>query len=629
MLHLANIPAGCAEYDLRVLGSSFGRVVAVIVVSATAQAFIQFGSVAESTRMLEYCSERDAMIAGKSVPLGPRYSQRQELVTANQSSQNSQPPPVTQPPPAPTPAYPSAVGSHHPNRVLLFTVVNCRIPIEVSHFQSIVAPLSPIDRILIFQSKSGDWKALVQLPSVEAGQRVKVGLDGREMFEGCNRLEVEYSELSELHIGKPTDKSQDYTTARREADRAGSAGRGVHAAAGAGSSYQRDTRPLLPMDGHSYGGWQQPPPPPPHHPHSMPPPYSAPPPPHIVLKPMQIIPIRPPPPTHWDALPVTYHSPHPPPPPPHSSHPPSGPSPVLLVSNLDPSRITLEHLMTLFSLYGNPLRIKLLYKNKGAAFIQMQTAEQAIQALHFLNGLPLHDRSLSISHSKNHEISPPANPPAAPGTDPTELYREYPYPHLVHRYKHTYDVSKLHPPSPTLYIVGLPLQAAMTEVVEAFSAWERGGEKVKVELYEVSGRKQGRVNMSGVKEAVAAMIALDDRIVGGRNIRVAFGQSNRRNKPERAAGDGDRDREKERERDRDKREEPRGWVEDRVGTLRQDRPDVKREEERKEGPVAHTNGKREAKHKEAAEKSSDGKASQAVNSNIVCEQSQQQVKAEQ
>ena len=79
----------------------------------------------------------------------------------------------------------------------------------------------PFDRILIFQSKAGDWKALVQLPSVEAGQRVKVGLDGREMFEGCNRLEVEYSEMSELHIGKPSDKAQDYTLARREADGTG------------------------------------------------------------------------------------------------------------------------------------------------------------------------------------------------------------------------------------------------------------------------------------------------------------------------------------------------------------------------------------------------------------------------
>ena len=90
--------------------------------------------------------------------------------------------------------------------------------------------------------------------------------------------------------------------------------------------------------------------------------------------------------------------------------------------------------------------------------------------------------------------------------------------------------------------------------------------------------------MSGVKEAVAAMIALDDKIVGGRNIRVAFGQSNRRNKigdrhgrrsggrqrreetgTERGRETEDRDRERERE----KREEPRGgWVEDRVGTLR-------------------------------------------------------------
>ena len=619
MLHLANIPTGCTEFDLRVLGSSFGRVVAVIIVNATAQAFIQFGSVAESTRMLEFCSERDATIAGKSVQLGPRYSQRQELVTANQLSSTSQPPA------APPTGYPSAVGSHQPNRVLLFTVVHCRIPIEISHFQSIVAPLSPIDRILIFQSKSGDWKALLQLPSVEAGQRVKGGLEGREMFEGCNRLEVEYSELSELHIGKASDKAQDYTVARREtADGAGVAGRGGHAVAGLGS--QRDSRPLLPMDGHSYGGWQQQqPPPPPHHSHTMPPPYIAPAqPPQMTIRPIPNASARSPPPSHWDPPPPAYHSAHPPPPPPQPSHPPSGPSPVLLVSNLDPSRITLEHLMTLFSLYGNPLRIKLLYRSKGASFIQMQTAEQAVQALQYLNGLPLHDRSLSISHSKNHEISPPVSTPAAAGTEPTELYRDYPYPHLVHRYKHTYDVSKLHPPSPTLYIVGLPLQAAMVEVVEAFSAWERGGEKVKVELYEVGGRKQGRVNMSGVKEAVAAMIALDDRIVGGRNIRVAFGQSNRRNKPDRAAGGGDRETGRDREREKDRREEPRGWVEDRVGTLRQDKSDVKREEERKEESASHTNGDRAAEHKEPA----DEKASQVVNNSSVRDQSHQQVKAE-
>ena len=396
------------------------------------------------------------------------------------------------------------------------------------------------------------------------------------------------------------------------------AGRGGPAPPGPG--YQRDSRPLLQTDGLAYGGWQQPPPQP-SHPHSLPAPYMpAPPQPHIVIKPIQqIASIRPiPPPSHWDNPPPApyhpIHQPPPPPPPPHPSQPPSGPSPVLLVSNLDPSRITLEHLMTLFSLYGNPVRIKLLYKNKGAAFIQMQTAEQAVQALHFLNGLPLHDRSLSISHSKNHKISPPATPPPASTTDPAELYRDYPYPHLVHRYKHSYDPSKLHPPSPTLYIVGLPLQAAVGEVVETFSGWERGGERVKVELYEVGGRKQGRVNMSGVKEAVAAMIALDDRVVGGRNIRVAFGQTNRRSKgPAGATGGGDRDRERDRgdrdrdrerdrdskDRDRDRRDEPRGWVEDRVGTLRQDRTDGKREEERKEELTTHTNGERAVEHKEA------------------------------
>ena len=616
MLHLANIPPGCTEYDLRVLGSSFGRVVAVIIVNATAQAFIQFGSVAESTRMLEYCSEREASIAGKAVQLGPRYSQRQELVTANQqpASSSPAPPPVHAVPPAPF--QPSTVASHHPNRVLLFTVVNCRIAIEISHFQAIIAPIAPIDRILLFQARAGDWKALVQLPSIEAGQRVKADLSGREMFEGCNRLEVEYSEMSELRIDQPSDKAQDYTAAvRRDAD--GAAARGAHAAA-VGPSYHRDSRPLLPMDGHPHSGWQQPSP---HHSYSASP-YSAPPPhSHAAIRPL--------PPSHWDAPPPSYLSPHPPPPSSHSSHPPSGPSPVLLVSNLDSARITLEHLMTLFSLYGNPIRIKILFKHRGSAFIQMQTAEQAVQALNFLNGLPLHDRSLSISHSNNHEIAPPSSAPANSATDPAELYRDYPYPHLVHRYKHTYDVSKLHPPSATLYIVGLPLHAAVQEVVDAFSAWERErGDRVKVELYEVSGRKQGRVNMSGVKEAVAAMIALDDRLVGGRNIRVAFGQANRRHKGgDRGGGGGDRERDSRDGRDAERREEARGWVEDRVGT-RRDRAGAKREEERKEAPVAHTNGEKTAEHKQA-EKPSVEKASAVVSdSSARVSDKAQQVKAE-
>ena len=77
---------------------------------------------------------------------------------------------------------------------------------------------------------------------------MKVGLDGREMFEGCNRLEVEYSELSELHIGKPSDKAQDYTVARRGMQMVQDwLGRGGRAGHGNAPNYQRDSRPLLPM----------------------------------------------------------------------------------------------------------------------------------------------------------------------------------------------------------------------------------------------------------------------------------------------------------------------------------------------------------------------------------------------
>lgn len=50
---------------------------------------------------------------------------------------------------------------------------------------------------------------------------------------------------------------------------------------------------------------------------------------------------------------------------------------VLLVSNLDPERIKCYDLFILFGVYGNVVRVKILYNKKDNALLQMSDNQQA------------------------------------------------------------------------------------------------------------------------------------------------------------------------------------------------------------------------------------------------------------
>ena len=354
------------------------------------------------------------------------------------------------------------------------------MPVTLPHFHSILAPYSPILRIALFlareqQSGQQHHKALLQLVSVEAAMRALAGLQGRSMFEGSNVLEVEYSGLKELRISRQTERAADYTAAAQ-----GERGSRGGAAAAAG---QRETRPLLAFDGAVLGPQ---------------PPARAAPAPIIRL-----------------ALPSA------PPASPASLPPPLSPAPaaaacVLLVSNLEPARISIEHVFSLFSLYGNPLRVRLM-KSRAAALVQMQSQQQASTALQHLHCLPLHGRSLAVSRSHHAAITPPS--PASPDA---QLCRDYAAPHLLHRFKQSLPAS-LPPPSATLYVVGLPDSCSGEQLAAAFAPFQTGAEPVRAELLEAShGRRQGRVWLAGLEAAVSALLAMDDAPFMGRSIRVAF-----------------------------------------------------------------------------------------------------------
>lgn len=60
-----------------------------------------------------------------------------------------------------------------------------------------------------------------------------------------------------------------------------------------------------------------------------------------------------------------------------SSYQPQQNNCVLLVSNLDPDQIKCYHLFILFGVYGNVVRVKILFNKKDNALLQMSDQQQA------------------------------------------------------------------------------------------------------------------------------------------------------------------------------------------------------------------------------------------------------------
>ena len=83
---------------------------------------------------------------------------------------------------------------------------------------------------------------------------------------------------------------------------------------------------------------------------------------------------------------------------------------VLCVTNLDEARSACTPLRNLFSQYGHVSRVKVLFKNRRTAFIQMSTSFFSRLASFFLHNCPFMGRKLQISFSSHVDVIPSNEP---------------------------------------------------------------------------------------------------------------------------------------------------------------------------------------------------------------------------
>ncbi|KAK6033475.1 hnRNP-L/PTB/hephaestus splicing factor family protein [Ostertagia ostertagi] len=125
---------------------------------------------------------------------------------------------------------------------------------------------------------------------------------------------------------------------------------------------------------------------------------------------------------------------------------------VVLVSNLDENKVSPDALFTLFGVYGDVVRVKILYNKKDNALIQYSEPQQAQSAMQHLDKIRWHDRVIRVAPSKHNNVQLPKE-----GQPDAGLTGDYSH-STLHRFKKpgSKNYMNIYPPSCTLHLSNIP-----------------------------------------------------------------------------------------------------------------------------------------------------------------------------
>lgn len=479
VLHLRGLPQDTTEAEITTLTTLFGVATNIILTRQKNQALVEMSDLSTAQQMVDYYKNMPARI--RSQPIHVQFSMHERLKNAAQ--------PLT-----------GALGDgDSPNTILRVIVDNMLYAITLETLHMLFSKYGRVLRIITF-SKNNSFQALIEYQDALSAQAAKVALNGQNVYNGCCALHIDFSKLKKLSVRYNNDKSRDFTNPQLASDECpgnNPAGAGVWGPY-PGPGYNMDSgnnmfgfypgagggnmmHPQFGYQGMPMGGGGQ-----------MPfmsggPPFMPPGPP---------LPLNPP------SSAAAAH------------HVPPGSGSVVLVSNLDPERITPDALFALFGVYGDVVRVKILFNKKDTALIQFVDAAQAQRALTNLDYITLHGKQIKVTASKHSTVQMPKE-----GTVGAELTQDYANSDY-HRFRNPDSNNHLHihPPSATLHISNLPTTKSESDVRALFS---QHGNVVNFKYFE-KNNKMGLIEMESLESAIEALSFLHNYDLGGTCLRVSF-----------------------------------------------------------------------------------------------------------
>ncbi|TGZ66733.1 hypothetical protein CRM22_005171 [Opisthorchis felineus] len=173
-------------------------------------------------------------------------------------------------------------------------------------------------------------------------------------------------------------------------------------------------------------------------------------------------------------------------------------STVLIVSNLNEDKVYPDALFTLFGVYGDVNRVKIMFNKKDTALVQFTDPQQAVTALYYLNGQPLWGKPLKIAVSRFNVVQMPKE-----DTDVglTKDYANSP----LHRFRkpHSKNFQNIYAPSNVLHLSNIPPNITEEEIRVLF---ESKGYEVSGFKFMMKDKRMALVQLNSVDLAIQALI---------------------------------------------------------------------------------------------------------------------------
>lgn len=543
VVHLRNIPQQLTENEIIYLGLSFGNITNVLFLRSKNQAFLEFESISDAPNMLTHFAQSPAQFSGKKIFV--QYSNHQELNTdpSNSNNQHAQV------------SLQEACSLHlaskqgGKNTVLRASILNMIYPVTLDVLQQIFSKFGPVLKIITF-TKNDKFQVLIQMRDCQAAQNARMSLNNQNIYNGCCTLQIDLSKLTTLEVRFNNDKSRDYTNLLLPTGQDGlqmAANDQMQFQQGLlgnqpnmfnnnqngsqhnsqGNSNNNSSQNLSQMNSFSnnQGGNNSMQ----HHQHHM----------NGGMNQMGGM--------NQNQANIGYqnnqqgqfqqqqqggHLSHNQ----NNGNNQNGSqqqsmggnngnnnngnagSPVLLVSNLNEEFCTPESLFTLFGVYGDVLRVKILFNKKDSALINFSNCQQANTALMNLDRCKLWSKQVRVFPSKHSTVQMPKD--GQPDSGLTKDFSSSP----LHRFKKpgSKNFNNIFPPSQTLHLSNIPPSVQEQEIRDLFGAY---GTVRNFKFFQ-KDRKMALIQMDTVDEAIAGLIAMHNyQMAENMHLRCTFSKA--------------------------------------------------------------------------------------------------------
>ncbi|XP_064624870.1 polypyrimidine tract-binding protein 1-like isoform X28 [Lineus longissimus] len=493
VLHIRNVHADATEHDLLALSIHHGKPTNFVLLKKKAQALLEMEDVISARKFRDHYNRNPVSMYGKQLHI--QFSNHTELKTED-SQQNEVVRALLE--------ICGEVMEKEENRkcVLRVIIENVLYPVTVNTLHTIFKKFGHVQKVITF-TKNNTLQALIQMSNPISVVAAKRALHQQHIYPDSCLLRIDYSKLTSLNVKYNNDKSRDFTnnslpigegiTDRGYAPFASP--QNVMTSPFAMPSY--GTTPLTSYGATTAGDTRL------YHGRSW----------GAGLASLQAAQAA-------AAFPQMGMPTMGAPGLPHMQHP-CPQSPVLLVTNLNEQRVTPDALFTLFGVYGDVQRVKIIYSKKDSALIQFADIAQAHMALSHLNNVQLYGKQVKVTPSKYSVVQMPKEGSQDAGAALTKEYINSP----LHRFKkpNSKNHQNIYPPSATLHLSNIPPLITEDQLKDAFT--RTGGEVVNFKFF-AKDRKMALIQMGDVEQAVHALIAMHNyKLSDSNHLRVSFSKS--------------------------------------------------------------------------------------------------------